>query len=208
MNGLASRVKRSSSSVKKATELLLLIVVLLLVAPRLWSQEGAVGTILGGVFDSSGGAVAGAKVTITDAGRGTTRVLTTGQAGEYTAPELLSGTYSVRAEAKGFQTVERTNVLLEVAQKVRVDLKLSPGAQTQTVTVTEELPAIDTTSSTLGDTVTSQSIVALPLLNRNFLNLVPTEPGSRGRCREAAPRGPPGAPMAGKRELTLLWSRA
>ena len=69
MSVLASRVKRSSRSVKKATELLLLIVVLLLVAPRLWSQA-AVGTILGGVFDSSGGAVAGAKVTISDVARG------------------------------------------------------------------------------------------------------------------------------------------
>ena len=109
--------------------------------------------------------------------RGTTRELTTDAAGEYTAPELLSGTYTVRAEAKGFQTVEHTNVLLEVAQQVRVDLTLMPGEQTQTVTVTEEIPAIDTTSSTLGDTVTSQSMVALPLLNRNFLNLVQLSPG-------------------------------
>jgi len=68
-------------------------------------------------------------------------------------------------------------VLLEVAQNVRVDLTLPPGQQSQTVTVTEEIPSIDTTSSTLGDTVTSQSMVALPLLNRNFLNLVQLSPG-------------------------------
>ena len=100
---------------------------LLLVTLPLFSQA-AVGTILGGVFDSSGGAIAGAKVTIIDVARGTTRTLTTDAAGEYTAPSLLSGTYTVRAEAKGFQTVEHTNVLLEVAQDVRVDLTLSPGA--------------------------------------------------------------------------------
>ena len=143
MNPLACRVTcrttRSSSSGKKAVGLLSLIVVLLLVTPHLFSQA-AVGTILGGVFDSSGGVIAGAQVTIIDVARGTTRTLTADAAGEFTAPSLLSGTYTVRAEAKGFQTVERTNVLLEVAQNVRVDLSLSPGQQTQTVTVTEEAP--------------------------------------------------------------------
>src|SRR5579862_9626482 len=157
MSVLASRVKRSSRSVKKATELLLLIVVLLLVAPRLWSQA-AVGTILGGVFDSTGGAIAGAKVTITDVARGTTRVLTTDDSGQWTAPSLLAGTYSVRAEFTGFQTVEQANVLLEVAQSVRVDLKLSPGAQTQTVTITGEAPAINSTDATLGGTITNQAV--------------------------------------------------
>ncbi len=166
----------SRTVVKKAAEFLFLFVILVAGSLPLFSQA-AVGTILGGVFDSTGGAVAGAKVTITDVARGTTRVLTTDQAGEYTAPELLSGTYTVRAEAKGFQTVEHTNVLIEVAQQVRVDLTLMPGAQTQTVTVTEEIPAIDTTSSTIGATVESQAIVSLPLLNRNFLNLVPLSPG-------------------------------
>ena len=173
---MACRAKSSSRFVIKAAQILSVLVVLLLVSPRLFSQA-AIGTILGGVFDSSGGAIVGAKVTIIDVARGTTRVLMTDAAGEYTAPSLLSGTYTVRAEAKGFQTQEHSNVVLEVAQDVRVDLKLSPGEQTQTVTVTEDIPAIDTTSSTLGDTVTSQSIVGLPLINRNFLNLVQLSPG-------------------------------
>ena len=159
------------SGLKTAIQFLFVVVALVAASLPLFSQA-AVGTILGGVFDSSGGAIAGAKVTITDVARGTTRVLITDAAGEYTAPSLLSGTYTVRAEAKGFQAEEHSNVLLEVAQNVRVDLKLSPGQQSQTITVTEEIPAVDTTSSTLGDTVTSQSIVALPLINRNFLNLV------------------------------------
>src|SRR5579864_1760128 len=98
MNPFACRVKRSSSPIRKAQGLQLFIAFLLLGAPHLFSQA-AVGTILGGVFDSSGGAIAGAKVTIIDVARGTTRALTTDGAGEYTAPSLLSGTYTVRAEA-------------------------------------------------------------------------------------------------------------
>src|ERR1700733_5574642 len=106
MNALAYKRRRSSlNTFKRAAELLLVTVAVLAVSVPLFSQ-GAVGTILGGVFDSSGGAIAGAKVTITDVARGITRALTTDGAGEYTAPSLLSGTYTVRAEAKGFQTVE------------------------------------------------------------------------------------------------------
>src|SRR5579872_741960 len=162
---------------KKTAELLVIVMTLVLVpTPRLFSQA-AVGTILGAVYDSSGAAIAGAKVTIVDVARGTTRALTTGQTGEYTAPSLLSGTYTVRAEAKGFETVERTNVLLEVAQDVRVDLSLSPGEQTQTITVTAESPAIDTTNATLGGTVANQAVTSLPLVTRNFLDLLQLRPG-------------------------------
>src|SRR5579862_9637298 len=128
--------------------------------------QAAVGTILGGVFDSTGGAIAGAKVTITDVARGTTRELTTDASGQFTAPSMLSGTYTVRAEAAGFQVLERQNVLVEVAQEVRVDLKLSPGATTQTVTVTDVAPTIDTVNSTLGGTVSNTEVAQLPLITR------------------------------------------
>ena len=139
MNSLVYRVNKSSNTVKKAAVVLCAVMALLAASLPLFSQA-AVGTILGGVFDSSGGAIAGAQVTIIDVARGTTRTLTTDAAGEYTAPSLLSGTYTVRAAAKGFQTIEHTNVLLEVASDVRVDLTLSPGEQTQTVTVTRGSP--------------------------------------------------------------------
>ena len=129
------------------------------------------------MFDSSGGAIAGAKVTITDVARGTTRVLMTDGVGEYTAPSLLSGTYSVRAESAGFRTTERSNVLLEVLANVRVDLTLAPGEQAQTLTVTQEVPAIDATDATLGGTVPNQSILAMPLNGRNFVRLLDLRPG-------------------------------
>ena len=176
MNRLASRLNRSLSAVKRAAQLLAVIVALLAVSVPVFSQA-AVGTILGGVFDSSGGAIAGASVTITDVARGTTRILISDTSGEYTAPSLLAGTYTVRAEAQGFQTEEHTNVLLEISQSVRVDLKLSPGPQSQTVTVTEVAPAINSTDATLGGTVTNQAVVSLPLVSRNFLQLLQLRPG-------------------------------
>src|SRR5712672_1897239 len=168
----------SSSAVERAVVRLWLVVALLAASfPLPVFSQGSTGTVQGGVFDSSGGSIAGARVTITDVARGVTRTLTTDISGQFVAPSLTAGTYTVRAEANGFQAVERSNVLLGVAAVARVDLTLSPGAQTQTVTVTEEIPAIDTTSATLGGTVSNQAIQSLPLNGRNFMRLLELRPG-------------------------------
>src|SRR6516225_298834 len=95
------------------------------------------GRILGTITDPSGAVIAGATVSIIDTQRGLARTLTTDQAGEYNAPTLIPGTYTVRVEAKGFQTVNRENVLIEVGKEIRVDLTPAPGAQTQSVTINE-----------------------------------------------------------------------
>jgi hypothetical protein len=176
MDFTGRRQSYTVSVVRKSSYLLVAFVALLFISLPLFSQ-GSLGTIQGGVFDSSGGAVVGAKVTVTDVARGTTRTLTTDEAGQYVAPSLTAGAYTVRAESSGFRSVERTNVPLEVVQTVRVDLVLSPGETTQTVTVTEEVPAIDPTSASLGGTVSNQAILALPLNGRNFMQLLTLRPG-------------------------------
>jgi hypothetical protein len=142
----------------------------------LFSQTSQ-GTIQGGVFDQTGGAVAGATVSVIDVARGVTRALATDGAGQYVANDLTPGTYTVKATAKGFQTVEHNGVLVEVGQNIRVDLVVQPGEQTQTITVTGEIPAIDTTDATLGGTVSNNEINALPLNGRNFDRLLQLRPG-------------------------------
>lgn len=135
------------------------------------------GRILGTVTDQTGAALAGAGVVITDMQRGVTRTLTTDQAGEYVAPDLSPGVYKVRAEAKGFKVVERLNIPLEVAKDVRIDLTLQPGQVSETVIVSGEVPLLDTTSSTLGGTLSNQAINDLPLNGRNYENLLQLRPG-------------------------------
>ena len=139
--------------------------------------QGVQGTIQGGVFDQSGGAIAGGMVTVTDVARGISKVLTTDSAGQYVAVDLTPGTYTVRGEAKGFQAVEHTNVIVEVGRNIRVDLVLQPGTQTQTITVTSEVPSVDATDATLGGTVNNQAINALPLNGRNYQRLLGLRPG-------------------------------
>ncbi len=169
-------MERSVLSSRGVASLLGVLLGILLISGPLFSQ-GSAGALQGGVFDQTGGAVAGATVTVVDIARGINRDLTTDSAGQYLAANVTPGTYTVRAAAKGFQTTERSNVLVEVGQTIRVDLTLQPGAQTQTITVTSEAPAVDTTDATLGGTVSNQAILALPLNGRNFERLLQLRPG-------------------------------
>jgi hypothetical protein len=142
----------------------------------LFSQTYA-GRILGSVYDSTGAVVGGAVVTITDVQRGISRTLTTDEAGEYVAPNLPPSIYKVRAEAKGFKSVERPNVQVEVAKDVRLDFVLKAGNVSEVVIVTEEIPLIETTNATLGGTLSNKTINDLPLNGRNYQNLLTLRPG-------------------------------
>jgi hypothetical protein len=139
--------------------------------------QSSTGRIDGTITDQSGGVIIGAKVTVTDLQRGTARTLTTDNAGAYAAPNLIPGDYSVRAEFRGFRSVDRKDIVLEVAQDIRVDLSLQPGEQTQTITVTGQVPAVNTTSAELGGTIANNVINDLPLNGRNFQNLLDLRPG-------------------------------
>jgi Carboxypeptidase regulatory-like domain/TonB dependent receptor len=168
--------KMTRSRLQGAVSVLGALLGMFLISLSAFSQANQ-GTVQGSVFDQTGGAIAGATVSVIDVARGVTRSLTTDAAGEYVAPSLLPGTYTVRAESKGFRTTEHSGVLVEVGQTIRVDLTVQPGEQTQTVTVTGEIPEIDTTDSTLGGTVSNATINALPLNGRNFERLLQLRPG-------------------------------
>jgi len=151
------------------------------------------GTILGTVTDSTGSVVPGATVTILNTGTGLTRSVTTDASGEFTAPQVPTGKYSVTAELSGFKKVTLENIDVGVDQRVRVDVKLEMGAMTEAVTITAESPLVQTSSSELGTTVRSEQIEALPLNGRNFVNLTRTIPGVL--------RGIPGANIDGAGSL-------
>ena len=142
----------------------------------LFAQASA-GRILGSVTDQSGGSIAAATVIVTDINRNTNRTLTTDQSGRYNAPNLLPGNYKVHGEAKGFKSFERTGIFLEVGGEVRVDLVMQPGEISQTITVNEDVPQIETTNAELGGTLNSDIVNNLPMNGRNFANLLQLRPG-------------------------------
>src|ERR1700722_1152563 len=139
--------------------------------------QSTAGRILGTVTDQSGASVAGATVVVTDTQRGTSRTLTTDSSGEYVAPDLIPGTYKIRVEAKGFKTVERPSVAVEVATDIRADLTLQPGNVSEVITVSAEVPLVNSISSTLGGTLSNKEINDLPLNGRNYENLLQLRPG-------------------------------
>ncbi|HLV86820.1 MAG TPA: TonB-dependent receptor [Candidatus Sulfotelmatobacter sp.] len=156
----------------------LVLVISLVLAGSLGAPaQSTSGRILGTVADASGAALNAANVTVTDVQRGTSRVLTTDESGSFVAPDLQPGVYKIRVEAKGFKSTERPNITVEVATDVRADFSLQPGQVTETVVVEEDVPLVNTTSATLGGTLSNQEINDLPLSGRNYENLLQLRPG-------------------------------
>jgi hypothetical protein len=122
--------------------------------------------------------IPGAKVTVANPDKGFTRELVSNTAGEYTAAKIPIGSYVVTVEASGFQRSARTGISLSVGQTLRVDFQMSVGQVTQQVTVTGNLPHVETETATLSDVITGNQIQNLELNGRNFTALALLVPGA------------------------------
>ena len=136
------------------------------------------GYISGTVTDKTGAAVAGAEVVISSTNGSSTHPTTTNGDGAYVAAGLPGGSYDIVVTAKGFQKYTAKNVVLDVAQKIRVDVQLTLGAVSEEVVVTgESVAQVETTSSAIGTTITGKQINELELNGRNFTQLVTLSAG-------------------------------
>src|SRR5690348_13985662 len=106
--------------------------------------QAVYGSISGTVYDSSGGAVPGARVTITDLGRDQNYLTVTNQDGYYNQTHLIVGQYRVRVEAAGFNASVQDMVSVSVDSVTSIDVHLTPGDVSQTVDVKEEVPLLKT----------------------------------------------------------------
>src|SRR5690349_23496360 len=140
-------------------------ILLILFVTTLASAQTFRGTILGTVSDPNGAVVAGAKVTAKNISTGLERSTTTDDAGNYTISELPVGPYEVRVEQTGFAAAVVTNVMVEVASDRRVDINLAVAAQQNLVTIAPNVQ-VETTSNTLGGTITPRLGAALPANRR------------------------------------------
>jgi hypothetical protein len=139
------------------------------------------GTILGTVTDTSGAAVSGATVSVKNTGTGLLRTLTTDDDGNYSAPELPIGTYSVTVEKSGFKAGLVSGISVEVSTERRADVALQPGDVSQTVEVSgDTLPQVESTSNTLGGIIESTVVTNLPVNGRDYQKLIFLVPGVAG----------------------------
>ncbi len=132
------------------------------VASAVWAQSGN-GIIFGTVTDQSGAVVSTAEITATNVATGISEHAKTDESGNYVIPALPAATYTIRCESTGFQTIERTGVLLQVDQRARVDLPMQVGQTQQVVAVQANVTNLDTFSSTVKDVVDSTRMTELPL---------------------------------------------
>ena len=130
------------------------------------------GDITGTVTDPSGAVVAGANITVTNAATNVARQVQTNATGNYTAPFLVPGNYTVRAELQGFRAATRTEVDLQVGAVARIDFTMEVGGISEAVVVKADSALLASESTALGTVVENKRIVELPLNGRNYLQLL------------------------------------
>ena len=128
------------------------------------------GTIEGTVKDTSGAALPGVTVTITNTDTGAQRVVISGEEGSYRAPLLPLGTYAVVAELPGFKKFEQKGISLSAGQTATINVGLSVGNVAETVTVTGQSPVAEPGKIDLGRTIGEAEVKNLPLVSRNPYN--------------------------------------
>jgi hypothetical protein len=153
------------------------------------AQTDTTGALTGTVTDPSGGVVAGATVTITNLGTGDSRSVTTTNDGSYRFSLLEPGNYSVHFEAHGFKTVDVTSITIAVTETPTLNRKLEIGSPNVKVTVEANTSSIQTENATNGAVVTSEEIENLPLVTRNYTQILDLSPGVVSNVANATAMG-------------------
>jgi hypothetical protein len=155
----------------------LLVLLVLVLLPASMFCQSFQASVSGIVTDPSGAVVPSVKVTVTDTARGVSFSTTGNNDGVYSINNLTPSTYTITAEAPGFQTHQITSFPLTARQEAVLNITMRLGATNQTVEVPAEAQMVDPSNATLGGVVNNKSIVDLPLVNRNVLTLMALEPG-------------------------------
>ena len=142
----------------------------------MWAQQSS-GSVTGLVTDASGSAITGATVTVTKVDQGTTWTAKTTEAGLYDFPIIPVGRIQVKVAAPGFAAEIRNPFTLVLNQVARVDFHLRVGEVSQTVTVTDAPPLLQTGSTELGTIIDSNAANTLPLATRDINQLTLLAPG-------------------------------
>ncbi len=152
------------------------------------------GSIVGTVKDQQGALVTRATVKATNVDTGFSRSAPANSYGEYRIDFLPVGKYTVEAVSAGFERFVQQNLALNVDQTLTIDITLTVGAQSQTVTVTEAPPEVNTTDAVLGRTIEPGEIIGLPLVNRNVYSELSLVPGVMAN-NQSPTTNPTGSPQ-------------
>lgn len=165
----------------KISRYTLLTVLILCIGAALFAvsarAQNILGAIVGTVTDTTGAALPGATVTVTNNATAQVRTVTSDAQGNYSILSLPRGEYKLEIDDKGFKHFSRSPVEVAVDQQARVDVKMEVGTQNQQVIVTAAPPVMQTDSASLGQVISGKAVQNLPLNGRNVLALVALVPG-------------------------------
>lgn len=139
--------------------------------------QRATGSIQGAISDQSGAIVPGAVVTVKNQSTGATRQVVSNSDGIYAVPDLVPGEYKIDVNASGFGKQITDHVIVDVGSQLTSNFQLSPGTETQSITVSGAVLGVDTISSTVKPVVNERTIVDLPLNGRDWTQLAVLQPG-------------------------------
>src|SRR6058998_514776 len=167
-----SMVSSSTTHLRSFRRLVTAIVATIALGTSLDFAQTSTATILGTVKDTTGALVPGVTITVKHTESGLTRTVVSSERGGYNVPLLPVGAYEITANMPGFKQEVRSGINLVVGQEAVVDLTLEVGGAAEQVTVTEEAPLVNTTTSSTSGVSTEQQMKELPLNGRSFDQLI------------------------------------
>jgi len=154
-----------------------LLIIACLFSARAGAQSAGTGAISGLVTDQSGAVVTGTKITATNEATGATVVVMSTNNGSYVVPLLPPGSYRLEASKEGFKVSNYPNIAVNVTETKALNIRLQVGAINETVQVDTTAEQLQTETSTLGNVTTSEMVENLPLVTRNYTQIVGLSPG-------------------------------
>ena len=192
---------------KTSTWLIVLALLLTFGGIRAFAQANS--ELTGVVTDTTGAAVPGASVVLTDPATAYVRATTSGSTGLYDFPGLNPGNYDLKVTAKGFKAYSQNGIVVNVSGAFRVDVRLTIGAETTTVTVEADALTVQTESNVVSTLITSEDITSLATENRNIVNLAALGMGVSSQLPDSNSLGAFGANFSiefnGLREAHNIW---
>ncbi|HEV8345140.1 MAG TPA: TonB-dependent receptor [Vicinamibacterales bacterium] len=156
---------------------LVVLIFILAIAAASASAQSTTGSISGTVRDQSKAILPGATVEVRNLDTGAARSIASDHEGRYRALNLPPGRYVVVAELSGFTKATANDIVVQIGRDVPVDLTLSVGAVSESVTVTGESAVLDLSAAVVGGVVSTKQIAELPLNGRSFMQLATLQPG-------------------------------
>ncbi len=150
----------------------LFVLLLALIGTLPLAAQTAQGRISGTISDSSGAVIPGAEVSAVNADTGLTTRATANEVGLYVLSFLQPGPYNISVSSEGFKRYERSRIVVETSQVLELNIEMELGAITETVTVTSQVPLLQTSDATVDQFIDQRAVNDMPLANRRALELV------------------------------------